>query len=157
MTLLRKGRMQGNKSRRTADIFGPSRRSILRASVAAALALPPLVSCANSGTSNVRTNTTSLPAGTVVQLDSVEVGRVREVRVDGRPAFVARAGDQEVRAFFAVCPHQGCTVNVAGDILVCPCHGSQFELLTGDLLRGPAETALPSISVRIDGGAVVRD
>ena len=71
------------------------------------------------------------------------------------PAYVARPDADTVRAFSAVCTHQGCTVVAAGEILMCPCHQSHFELLTGEVTRGPAEKDLPLIEVHIADGDVV--
>ena len=62
------------------------------------------------------------------------------------------AGD--FKAFSAICPHQGCTVNgVSSDGITCPCHGSTFDIATGAVTKGPATSALPakSVSVGADG------
>jgi nitrite reductase/ring-hydroxylating ferredoxin subunit len=46
--------------------------------------------------------------------------------------------------FYAIddkCPHMGCPLSegdLEGTILTCSCHGSQFDLTTGALVRGPA-------------------
>ena len=40
-----------------------------------------------------------------------------------------------------ICTHQGCTVGVEGDLLVCPCHGSIYTR-TGTVVRGPAMKSL---------------
>lgn len=59
---------------------------------------------------------------------------------------------EAVRAFSATCTHQGCTVEVIADGLIsCPCHGSQFDVKTGAVRRGPAARPLPEVEV------VVRD
>ena len=42
-------------------------------------------------------------------------------------------------AFSAVCPHQGCLVSQVQDgLIVCPCHGSEFKITDGSVVRGPA-------------------
>lgn len=91
----------------------------------------------------------------LIPLDDVPVGGVASVTIDRRPAFVARPARDTVRAFSAICTHQGCTVVAADGILLCPCHGSHFELLTGKVLRGPATKPLPGLDVRIDGESVI--
>jgi len=63
-----------------------------------------------------------------------------------------------VRALSARCTHLGCTVGVAVDgvTLVCPCHGSEYDL-EGRVLRGPARRALQALEIEQleDGSCVV--
>jgi Rieske Fe-S protein len=137
-----------------------SRRSVIRASGAVAVGGvaamgAAAVGCANSGSFDP-TVTAGSPTGVLIPLDEVPVGGVAAVTIDRRPAFIARPTVDSVRAFSAVCTHRSCTVVVAGDILLCPCHRSHFALLTGEVLRGPAEKPLPAIDVAIDEGSVIR-
>jgi Rieske Fe-S protein len=65
------------------------------------------------------------------------------------------AGD--FKAFSAICTHQGCTVgDVAGGVIICPCHGSQFSVEDGSVTAGPAPSPLPEVAVTVDGKNVVR-
>lgn len=130
-----------------------SRRAVLGAGLAVGAATA--VGCANSGSFDPSVTTTG-PGGALIPLDEVPVGGVAAVTIARRPAFIARPTPDTVRAFSAVCTHRGCTVVAAGDILLCPCHGSHFDLLTGDVLRGPAEKPLPAIDVAIAEGGVIR-
>jgi Rieske Fe-S protein len=53
-----------------------------------------------------------------------------------------------LRGFSAICTHQGCTVNsIANGVITCPCHGSQYSAVTGDVIRGPAPRPLPTVQV----------
>ena len=62
----------------------------------------------------------------------------------------------EVKAFSAVCTHQGCLVSeVVDNEIICPCHGSRFSGLDGAVITGPAQTPLESASIVLDGGSVV--
>lgn len=83
-----------------------------------------------------------------------------EVPVGGGKVFdtlkvvVTQPTKGDFKAFSAVCPHQGCTVGgVTDGKIICPCHGSQFDMTTGDVLSGPATSGLPakSITVGSDG------
>lgn len=111
-----------------------------------------LAGCANRGSSDVHP---ARSGQTIIAVDDVPVGGVASVIIDRRPAFVARPDADTVRAFSAVCTHQGCTVVAAGEILMCPCHHSHFELLTGEVTRGPAEKNLPPIDVHLADGDVI--
>jgi Rieske Fe-S protein len=74
----------------------------------------------------------------------------------GNPAIVlTRSSTDDVHAFSAVCTHQGCTVDrVADGTIDCPCHGSTFDVSTGEVVSGPASRALPSIPVVVRAGSI---
>ena len=96
----------------------------------------------------------------------VEVGLASQVPVGGAasfkdpatgdPAVVVRSSSTTFLAFDAVCPHAGCTVafDHRNDILVCPCHGSQFNASTGSVETGPAVRGLRPIAITESGGVL---
>jgi Rieske Fe-S protein len=55
--------------------------------------------------------------------------------------YVLVLDDGEHAALSPICTHQGCTVDISGDRLICPCHGSTYDR-RGEVLRGPAPQAL---------------
>ena len=71
--------------------------------------------------------------------------------------LLLRDGDS-VRALSARCTHLGCTVTLAadGESLVCPCHGSEYDL-EGNVVGGPAPRPLQVLEVEHleDGSCVV--
>ena len=74
--------------------------------------------------------------------------------LDKAGVVLVRSGDQ-VKAFSAVCTHQGCTVSgVQGGAIPCPCHGSRFDPQTGKVIGGPAPSPLPAVQVEVRDGAV---
>ncbi|MEE6272516.1 Rieske (2Fe-2S) protein [Georgenia sp. MJ206] len=92
----------------------------------------------------------------LVALADVPVGGAVAVTTpDGAEILVAQPSEGEVVAFSAICTHQGCVVTPEDGTLRCPCHGSEFDLATGDALRGPAEDPLPAVSVEVRDGGVV--
>jgi thiosulfate dehydrogenase [quinone] large subunit len=52
-------------------------------------------------------------------------------------------------AFDAVCPHAGCTVgyDTSAKLILCPCHGSEFNASTGAVERGPAASGLTKLTI----------
>ena len=93
----------------------------------------------------------------LVDLSEVPVGgAVPATDKDGKPVIVAQPTEGSVVAFSAVCTHKGCTVAPDGDLLRCPCHGSTYDLATGDNTGGPAPRPLAEIAVTVSGGVVTQ-
>jgi thiosulfate dehydrogenase [quinone] large subunit len=72
----------------------------------------------------------------------------------GIPAYVVQPQTGDFRAFSAICTHAGCTVSFVQSVeqFQCPCHGSIYSAVTGDVIQGPAPSPLPSIGVEVSGG-----
>jgi Rieske Fe-S protein len=61
----------------------------------------------------------------------------------------------EYKAFSAVCTHMGCIVNQISDGTIdCPCHGSEYSIATGAVVRGPAPLPLPAKKIKITGDSI---
>jgi Rieske Fe-S protein len=70
---------------------------------------------------------------------------------------LTRDDDDVVRGFSATCTHQGCLVaSVAKGTINCPCHGSQFDATTGEVVAGPAPTPLPTVAITVRGDEIVK-
>lgn len=65
------------------------------------------------------------------------------------PVCVYRFSDTEYTALLMRCTHQGAELQVFGDRLECPAHGSQFSN-TGKVQNGPADTNLRTFPVTIN-------
>lgn len=70
------------------------------------------------------------------------------------PLYVLALGGGAWAAVSPICTHQGCTVDIAGPRLECPCHGSMYDR-EGNVLRGPAERALQRFPVEVDAAGVL--
>lgn len=72
---------------------------------------------------------------------AVPAGEIRAFEVDGARVAVANvAGD--LHAFQDVCTHRGCSLSdgaLEGASVTCTCHGSVFDVGTGEVKRGPAK------------------
>jgi Rieske Fe-S protein len=59
------------------------------------------------------------------------------------------------KGFSSVCPHAGCNVSkVENGNIVCPCHGSMFNL-EGAVVQGPAKAPLTPKPVSVQGDSIV--
>ena len=91
------------------------------------------------------------------QVRPPDPGQAVRVDVKGIPVAVFNVGG-ELRAIEARCPHRGGPLEkgrVTGRGVTCPWHGSQFDLDTGQVIRGPAVAAVRTYSARLDGGVLV--
>jgi Rieske Fe-S protein len=143
----------------TAELH--SRRTVLTTGAAvagAAVGAAALTACGSSS-SNSATGGAPAPiaAGTpLVALADVPVGEAKAAKApDGSDVIVSRTSESAVAAFSAICTHQGCTVTPKGADLVCPCHNSVFNALTGEVKQGPANKPLPAVQVKVENGQVV--
>jgi nitrite reductase/ring-hydroxylating ferredoxin subunit/uncharacterized membrane protein len=82
---------------------------------------------------------------------------VRRVSADGAGVLLARSSRGEICAISAVCGHLGGALEKGrreGDTVVCPLHGSRFELCSGKVLDGPAVFPQPRYEVRVREGSI---
>jgi cytochrome P450/nitrite reductase/ring-hydroxylating ferredoxin subunit len=83
-------------------------------------------------------------------------GSLRRVEVEDRAVCVARTADGWI-AFDDTCTHEECSLaegELDGTIVICPCHGSEFDVRTGDVMTPPALDPLPIFDARDDGGTL---
>ncbi len=67
--------------------------------------------------------------------------------------FIARGSDGLI-GMNATCTHNGCTVKIENEGLLCPCHSALFDPKNGALLRGPASYPLERVAVREADGVI---
>ena len=90
---------------------------------------------------------------TVGGKDDVPEGEMRQYQVDGEDVAVANAAG-ELHAFSDVCTHRQCSLaegDLEGTTVTCMCHGSQFDVTTGDVLGGPAVVPVQTFHVVVEG------
>ncbi|MBT0769250.1 Rieske (2Fe-2S) protein [Kineosporia sp. J2-2] len=113
-------------------------------------------SSSDTGTGTDATTGSSSEGGQVIaKVSDIAEGDAASYTLDGDPLIVAMPEADEPVAFSAVCPHQGATVQVQGDELVCPLHQSKFEKLTGKFISGPANASLTEVQVEVSDGNIV--
>ena len=83
----------------------------------------------------------------------VTAGQMRAFDVAGTKVTVANANGH-LYGFDNTCTHAGCSLaqgKLQGTTVTCPCHGSQFDVTSGAVLRGPAQRPVRSRSVQVKG------
>jgi Rieske Fe-S protein len=146
----------------TADL---DRRTILRGATVGGLALPLLAACgggdeASSGSSgDASPDSPDSPesaggsGGTSVSAADVPVGGGTILK--DQKVVVTQPAKGDFKAFTAVCTHKGCTVaKVEDGLIMCPCHGSRFSIEDGSRKAGPAQAALASKKVTVEGDQI---
>lgn len=99
---------------------------------------------------------TATGGSAIASVAKVPVGGAEITNVRGQGYVVSQQTAGKVACYSAICPHQGCLIDqIQGTEAVCPCHGSRFNVFSGDLVQGPAETGLTKVAVKVSGGKVV--
>ncbi|MET9506241.1 Rieske (2Fe-2S) protein [Streptomyces sp. NPDC006622] len=129
-----------------------TRRTVLRAAALAPVAGLGSAACSTAGG-------TTAPATPTAP---VELGADGEVAKGGARLYrdhnvvVSRSASGELKAYSTICTHAGCPINkLDGTTLVCPCHGSEFDATTGEVLRKPATVPLHELPVGTENGKIV--
>ena len=131
------------------------RRTVIRGAGVvgvAALGATALTGCGGDSGTSTSTAGSSSSAATSTQAGGSGGGAgipKADIPVGGGTIFAAtktvvtqpKAG--EFKAFTAICTHQGCPVaQRANGTIDCTCHGSQYDISTGAVTRGPATRPL---------------
>ncbi len=93
---------------------------------------------------------------TVASVAEIPDGEVRAFDVEGHAVAVANA-DGTFYAFDDTCTHRQCSLaegELDGTTIMCACHGSEFDVSTGEVLNGPAVVPVDTYEVRVEGDAV---
>lgn len=72
------------------------------------------------------------------------------------PVLLLRHGDG-IHAIHNRCSHRGCMLSdgdAEGHVVTCSCHGSQFDVRDGSVIRGPATAGQPAFEARERDGKV---
>lgn len=94
---------------------------------------------------------------TVGDAGEIVEGEAQPFDVNGREVAVARV-DGALYAFGDICTHRGCNLALGGEIegttITCECHGSIFDIRTGEVLGPPATEPIAVYGVREDQGTI---
>jgi Rieske Fe-S protein len=91
----------------------------------------------------------------------VEVGGGLIVAAKG--VVITQPTEGDFKGFSAACTHQGCFVSsVSNGLINCPCHGSQYSIEDGSVVRSAPELTpetqdpLPEVEITVDGDQILR-
>jgi len=92
----------------------------------------------------------------VAKTSDIPEGRTLRVDVDGAEILLCNC-EGNVYAIEDVCTHDGGALDqgeLEGCRVICPRHGANFDVRTGEALTLPAVIPLPTYKVRIEGDDV---
>ncbi|CAL9613869.1 hypothetical protein SUDANB105_05679 [Streptomyces sp. enrichment culture] len=129
-----------------------SRRTVLRGAALAPVAGLGLAACSSGGGS-------AKPAAPTAP---VELGAESEVAKGGARLYrehnvvVSRDEKGALKAYSTICTHAQCPISkLEGTKLMCFCHGSEFDAMTGEVLAPPATVPLTELEVSSENGRIV--
>lgn len=141
------------------------RRDALRAAGVVAIAGTGLTACGSSAdevegavddASSAASSAASGAAGAAKDLaKKADIPVGGGTIIDSAKVVITQPTAGEYKAFSAVCTHQGCTVSgVEGGTINCACHGSKFDMATGEVKQGPATSGLPTKTVTVGADGI---
>ena len=94
---------------------------------------------------------------TAIKTSEIPVGGVTAIDVRGTRMAVANVGGTYY-AFDDECSHEQCSLaeygELAGTTLTCTCHGSEFDVRTGNVLAPPATLPIKVYRVQVAGDSL---
>ena len=150
-----------------------ARRSVLTAAVAGSATLglaacasaseptsvpsqSPSESLTESATPTESSSPTDQAATVLGTASAVAVGGGTKFELGDSTILVTQPQAGEFVGFDATCTHQGCVVSgVTDGEIRCGCHGAKFDIATGQVLGGPAESPLRGISISVVNDEIV--
>ena len=97
-----------------------------------------------------------MPEVRIAKKSDLGEGTAHRVVVEGTEVLLCNVGG-EIYAVEDICTHDGGALDqgeLEGVRIVCPRHGANFDVRTGEALTLPAIMPLPTYEVRVDGDDV---
>ncbi len=86
-----------------------------------------------------------------------KVNRIKNPAINGitfYKDFYVTYNGKSLKAFSTRCTHAGCRLSQEiNGIIICPCHGSRFDAMTGRVLSGPAFRPLNPMICKYDASS----
>ena len=92
----------------------------------------------------------------VAKTTEIAKGKMKGITLGGKDILITNI-DGQYYAIGGKCTHMGGDLSkgmLDGKIVMCPRHGSKFDVTTGKVVGGPAAKDEPLFEVRIDGTSI---
>jgi 3-phenylpropionate/trans-cinnamate dioxygenase ferredoxin subunit/naphthalene 1,2-dioxygenase system ferredoxin subunit len=89
----------------------------------------------------------------------MEFEPVKGIVADGKEILLVKMGTN-FTAIGNKCTHMGCKLSsgkMDGETIRCPCHGSMFNVRTGQVVGGPATRPESTYTVTVENGELLID
>jgi nitrite reductase/ring-hydroxylating ferredoxin subunit len=88
----------------------------------------------------------------VASTKDLSSGKMMEIKVGGKEILIVNLAGK----YYAIensCTHRSCKLSdgiLKGGSVKCPCHGSIFDIKTGNVIKSPAKKATPTFQVKTE-------
>ncbi len=93
----------------------------------------------------------------VASTADLKPNQMKAVNAGGKPILLVNL-EGEYFAIGNICTHMGCSLangSLKGETVQCACHGSIFNVKTGQVVGGPALKPEPKFVVRVEDGKIM--
>ncbi len=93
----------------------------------------------------------------VASMNDIVPGSMKNVQAGGQSVLIANVNG-EYFAIGNICTHMGCKISAGileAEKAQCPCHGSVFNVRTGEVIKGPAKKPEPSYKLKVSGTQIL--
>lgn len=94
----------------------------------------------------------------VAKISEIPDGQIKKVEVNDQEVALINL-DGDIFAVSDVCTHEACSISEYGQIdaedVECGCHGSKFDIKTGQVIQPPALDPLPTYEVKVEGDDIL--
>jgi nitrite reductase/ring-hydroxylating ferredoxin subunit len=147
-----------------------TRRTVLQGALIAGVATPLLAACSSGGGDKSSTAAGTVGGGAskgsagaggsgsgnaggsappLTTTSDIPTGSGKIFGTEGVVVTQPKAG--EFKGFTNICTHMGCPVHDVTTTINCICHGSEYSITDGAVVRGPATVALAAKPLKVSG------
>jgi nitrite reductase/ring-hydroxylating ferredoxin subunit len=88
----------------------------------------------------------------VANVSEIKEGQIKVV-ITGKEKVILFLKGGKFSAVSSICTHRGGPLDkgpLNGEIVTCPWHGSEFDLISGKVVKGPATASLKQFKVKVE-------